>query len=50
MFEFIYDTTKKPTGYTVDIADAAHSNGEGNADDSPYHSELQIKDSNASVC
>ena len=49
MFEFLYDPHKKPTGYTVDLADAATSNGEGNADDSPYHSELQVKNSNVSV-
>jgi len=49
MFEFFYDPHKKPTGYTVDLADAATSNGEGNADDSPYHSELQVKNSNVSV-
>ena len=49
MFEFLYDPHKEPKGYTVDLADAATSNGEGNADDSPYHSELQIKNSNVSV-
>lgn len=49
MFEFFYDPHKKPTGYTVDLADASTSNGEGNADDSPYHSELQVKNSNVSV-
>ena len=49
MFEFLYDPHKEPKGYTVDLADAATSNGEGNADDSPFHSELQIRNSNVSV-
>ena len=46
IFDFFY-LAQKPSGYTLDIADAGTSNGDGNdAGVTPFHTELQVRNEN----
>ena len=46
MFDFYY-LAETPSGYTLDIADAGTSNGDGNdAGVTPFHTEFQVRNQN----